>query len=143
MPKPYTAPTANGCRGIYVIYLSNGPVQDNNADNTTATNELAKAGANSTPKNATSWTSPIILSPSGSQDNVADEWARFMSETMGVTFFTIDVVPKATGQTPGWSALLRSMADNSSGTYYDLSKSGAGAGTLTTDAAAFYKAGAR
>lgn len=120
----YTAPPANGCGGTYVIYLSNGPVQDNIDDTKAATSELTKAGAGKTPPNElTSWTDPITLAVSGSQDNVADEWARFMYKTMGVTFFTIDVVPKATGQTPGWSSLLRSISTESAGTYYDLSKS--------------------
>lgn len=120
----YTAPPANGCGGTFVIYISNGPVQDNNSDTTAATNELKAAGTGKAlPADLADWTTPIVISPSGSQDNVSDEWARFMSKTMGVTFFTIDVVPKATGQTPGWSALLRSIAKESQGTYYDLSKS--------------------
>ncbi|MBS0343779.1 MAG: pilus assembly protein PilY, partial [Proteobacteria bacterium] len=122
----YTAPSANGCRGTFVIYLSNGPVQDNNSDTTAATNELAAAGSGKTPPaGVSSWTSPMTLAPSGSQDNVADEWARFMYQTMGVTFFTIDVVPKSTGQTAGWSALLRNMAGVSQGTAYDLSAASA------------------
>lgn len=128
----YNPPAANGCRGIYVIYLSNSAAQDPTTDNKFATDELTKAGASQTPATGGSWTTPIPLIPNDSQDNVADEWARFMSQTMGVTFFTIDVVPKATGQTAGWSALLRSMAKQSNGTYYDLSKNS----TTNTDALA-------
>ncbi|MDM0080868.1 PilC/PilY family type IV pilus protein [Variovorax sp. J31P179] len=122
--SPYLAPTSAGCAGTFIIYLSNGPVQDNTSDTKAATSELKAAGAGFTPKlPLTDWTTPIVLSPSGSQDNVADEWARFLFQSMGVKTFTLDVLPGTTGQGPGWSAMLQSMATVSQGTYFNLTNS--------------------
>ncbi len=116
--SPYTSPIVNGsCAGNYIIYVSNGPVQDNAADNTKARNWLTTAAAAAGVAGATT---QIAISPTGSQENVADEWARFMKKSpRRVTTYTIDVKPKITGQTPGWTALLKSMAGTSGGKYFD------------------------
>jgi type IV pilus assembly protein PilY1 len=69
-------------------------------------------------------TTQIAISPSGSETNVSDEWARFMNQnSLGVVTYTIDVNPAATGQGPGWTAVLRSMASVSSGKYTPVSSS--------------------
>ncbi len=106
----YTAPpNANTCTRNYIIYLSNGPSQDNNTVTSQATTLLSTAGG---------VTTQIALSPSGSQGNVSDEWARFMKRSgLGITTYTIDVIPGSTGQGPGWTALLKSMAGVSGGKY--------------------------
>ena len=45
-PRPYNSPLQLGsCAGNYIIYISNGPVQDNNADNVTATTWLTTAAS--------------------------------------------------------------------------------------------------
>ncbi|RST53970.1 pilus assembly protein [Variovorax sp. DXTD-1] len=108
----YTGPNTTNCIGTYVIYISNGAAQDNNSDTTTSTNALRAAGGTTT---------MIPLSPSGSQDNVADEWAKFLQTSMGVKVYTVEAAKATGGQGPGWSALLKSMADQSKGEYYDLS----------------------
>jgi type IV pilus assembly protein PilY1 len=130
--SPYTSPLVNGsCAGNYIIYISNGAVQDNNADNTTATNWL-QAQANAVGL-GTGATTTIPISPSGSQSNVSDEWARFMKKSpRGITVYTVDVNKVTTGQGPGWTALLKSMASVTSGKYFDVS-SGAG-GSQIADA---------
>jgi type IV pilus assembly protein PilY1 len=110
---PYNSPVIEGCAKNFIIYISNGAVQDNNSDISTATTLLSNAGGNTT---------TIPISPSGSQNNVADEWARFMkSSPLGITTYTVDVNKVTNGQGPGWTALLKSMANVSGGKYFDVS----------------------
>jgi len=127
--SPYTSPVISGsCGGNYIIYISNGAVQDNTSDTSTATSQLSTAATNAG-LNAATYTTPIPISPSGSQTNVADEWARFMKRSpRGIVTYTVDVDKIATGQGPGWSALMRSMAGVSGGKYFDVnSQVGGGA----------------
>ena len=95
--RPYSSPIMSGsCAGNYVIYISNGAVQDNTSDNNTATNQLATAAA---AEGITGATTAIAISPSGSQSNVADEWARFMQKSSkNITTYTMDVDKVTTGQ---------------------------------------------
>ncbi|WP_374438766.1 pilus assembly protein [Pseudomonas panipatensis] len=114
--SPYNNPIVTGCAKNFIIYISNGAAQDNTADITQATAALAAAGGSTT---------TIPISPSGSQDNMADEWARFMKKSsLGITTYTVDINKVATGQGPGWTALLESMASVSSGKYFDVSATG-------------------
>lgn len=114
----YNRPGSGNCIKNYIIYISNGPAQDNSSDITVATNALSAAGGRTT---------AISLNPSGSQDNPADEWARFLktSSIKGVVY-TLDVDKGTTGQGPGWTALLKSMASQSGGRYFDVSSTGTG-----------------
>ncbi|WP_440106928.1 pilus assembly protein [Acidovorax sp. BL-A-41-H1] len=118
----YQRPGVDGCAGSYIIYISNGAAQDNQSDNTDASNRLSAAYT------AAGLTRPADitnLSPNGSISNVADEWARFMKVSpSSITTFTMDVDPGTTGQAPGWSALLKSMARSSGGEYFAVSSSG-------------------
>ena len=108
----YNRPSSN-CQKNFIIYISNGPSQDNSTDIAKANAMLSEAGGDIT---------PIPVSPSGSQGNVSDEWARFMKQSaMNVRIFTIDVDRQTTGQGPGWTALLKSMASVSDGKYFDVS----------------------
>ncbi|MBC7618715.1 MAG: pilus assembly protein PilY, partial [Candidatus Saccharibacteria bacterium] len=67
----------------------------------------------------------LPLNPGGPQDNVADEWARFMKKNaLNISTYTVDVNKGTTGQGPGWTALLKSMAAVSSGKYFDVSSTG-------------------
>lgn len=121
--SPYVSPVLDDCQRNYIIYISNGAVQDNNADTTTASTKLSAAYT------ALTMTRPseIALFPSGSQDGVADEWARFMKKTpQNISTFTLDVDKVTTGQGPGWSAMLKSMATNSGGEYFSVSSGGTG-----------------
>ncbi|BEP49020.1 MULTISPECIES: pilus assembly protein [Variovorax] len=108
----YIGPNTANCIGTYVIYISNGAAQDNNSDTTTSTDALRAAGGTTT---------AITLNPSGSQDNVADEWARFLQSRMGVKVYTVEAATASGGQGPGWTALLKSMSKQSNGEYYDIS----------------------
>ncbi len=113
----YRSPIAvNGCAKNYIIYISNGAAQDSTSDITDANNGLIAAGGSTT---------TIPISPSGSQDNPADEWARFMKKSnVAATVYTIDINKVTTGQGPGWTALLKSVAGQSSGKYFDVASSG-------------------
>jgi type IV pilus assembly protein PilY1 len=116
---PYNSPVpAFSCGGNYIIYISNGAVQDSNSDNVRAEAMLTALGGDTT---------QIPLSPSGSVDVVADEWSRFMKESaLGITTFTLDVNKRTTGQGPGWTRLLQSIAiqGGSEENYYDVSTAG-------------------
>ncbi|MDQ9169779.1 pilus assembly protein PilY [Oxalobacteraceae bacterium R-40] len=126
----YTSAVPDGsCAKNFIIYISNGPAQDNNSDTVDATTALKAAAGGGTAGDAAA--AAIALSPSGSQENVGDEWARFMRKSsLGVVTYTIDVDKGSTGQGPGWSALLKSMASVSSGKYFDVSSASLGSTIL-------------
>ena len=114
--SPYVSPVVASCAKNYIIYISNGAAQDNSADTTQAIGALSAAGGSTT---------TIPISPSGSQSNVADEWARFMKKSnLGIISYTVDVNKVTTGQGPGFTALLKSVAGVSNGKYFDVTSSG-------------------
>ena len=111
--SPYNSPIGDGCGKNYIIYISNGAAQDSASDVSRAIAALTARGGNTT---------TISLSPSGSQDNPADEWARYMYQSsMGIVSYTLDVDKVTTGQGPGWTSLLKSIARVSNGKYFDVS----------------------
>lgn len=121
----YVSPVVANCAKNFIIYISNGAAQDNSSDILQATTALSNLGGNTT---------TIPISPSGSQDNVADEWARFMKKSsLGIKTYTLDVDKVTTGQGPGFTTLLKSMATVSSGKYFDVSSSGADIATALTN----------
>ncbi len=111
----YVSPIVANCAKNFIVYISNGAAQDNTSDIAQATAALTAAGGSTT---------VIPISPSGSQDNMADEWARFMKKSKGIKTYTLDVDKVTTGQGPGFTTLLKSMATVSSGKYFDVSSSG-------------------
>ena len=123
---PYNSPIIPGsCARNYIIYISNGAAQDNASDNSTATTQLATAA---TAEGITGATTALPLSPSGSATNVADEWSRFMHRSSkNIVSYTVDVDKITTGQGPGWSALLKSIATVSSGKYFSVTSGNGGA----------------
>ncbi|MDO8755930.1 MAG: PilC/PilY family type IV pilus protein [Polaromonas sp.] len=127
---PYVSPVLNDCQRNYIIYISNGAVQDNNSDTSEASTRLSAAYT------ALGLTRPadLNLSPNGSQSGVSDEWARFMKKSpQNIATYTLDVDKITTGQGPGWSAMLKSMASASGGEYFSVS-SGTGAGAEISNA---------
>lgn len=115
----YVSPLSGQCAKTFIIYVSNGAAQDNTSDIRTAEDALTTAGGDKT---------AIPISPNGSQDNPADEIARFMfGSSLNTSVYTLDVNKVTTGQGPGWSALLKSMANVSGGRYYDVNSGSAGA----------------
>lgn len=117
----YLPPAGAVCARNYIIYISNNAAQDSNSDNDKASQLLSAAYA------AVGMTRPaeISITPNGSQSNKADEWARFMNASpTSVTTFTLDVNKVTTGQGPGWTALLKSMAAEGGGQYFDVNTAG-------------------
>lgn len=112
----YENPVSSGCQKNFIIYISNGAVQDNSSDTSLANSKLTAAGGN---------TAEIPLSPSGSQSGAGDEWARFMATSSypKIVTYTVDVDPVTTGQGPGFTALLKSMASQGKGKYFSVNSS--------------------
>jgi type IV pilus assembly protein PilY1 len=124
----YNSPISDACQKNFIILISNGPATDsNNGSNTdTATSQLSDAGGS---------TAAIGLTPNGSQQNVGDEWARYLANTdvnasitgdQNVITYTVDVNPGTTGQGPGHTALLKSMANVGKGKYFAVSSGNGG-----------------
>ncbi|HJV73067.1 MAG TPA: pilus assembly protein PilY [Noviherbaspirillum sp.] len=117
------------CGKAFIIYISNGKAQDNTSDTTAATDALKAAAGGGAAGTATA--AAIALTPSGSQDNVGDEWARFMKKSsLGVVTYTIDVDKVDNNSGRGWSALLASMAKQSDGKYFDVASGDMGSAIL-------------
>ena len=97
-----------------VMFLSNGPAGGN--EDGTAQVKLTAVGGN---------TSQIDFDLSGridgSEPNWADEFARFLYSSTGIRIFTIDVAPSTKLQDVNNSELLKSMARQSNGTYFNAS----------------------
>lgn len=109
----------NSCAKNFIIYISNSAPNDN-ASETKEASDMLNAAASAI--SITGAATPIPLFPNGSQVNVADEWARFMKRSPeNIVTYTLDVDKVTTGQGPGWTALLKSMASVSSGKYFDVS----------------------
>ena len=112
----YYSPAGAGCGKNYIIYISNGPNQESSSVDQQANAMLKAAGGDTT---------MIRLPLAGSQENPADEWARFMKQSaLGVTTYTVNVDPPASGQGPGWTELLKSMANVSEGKPFNVSSAG-------------------
>jgi type IV pilus assembly protein PilY1 len=124
--SPYqSAIDANGCAKNFIIYISNGPNQQSASTDSSANAALAAAIAEAGVGSAAT----ITISPTGSQSNPSDEWAKFMKQSvLAVTTYTLDVNPPASGQGPGWTALLQSMAKVSNGAYAAVDSSGGAEG---------------
>jgi type IV pilus assembly protein PilY1 len=117
--SPYNSPVIDGsCGQNFIVYISNSAPQDNNSDTVTSRNGLQAEGGDTT---------TIPISPSGSMGNMSDEWARFMEASpYGITTYTVDVDRATTGQGPGATALLKSMANVSRGKYFDVNSAAVG-----------------
>ncbi|MES2675221.1 MAG: pilus assembly protein PilY [Pseudomonadota bacterium] len=115
--SPYVNPITSSCAKNFIIFISNGAAQDNASDTSSGTTALAGFSGN---------TNTISLSPSGSQSNLMDEWARFMkTSNLGIVTYAIDVNKVTTGQGPGWTALLKSASRGvGGGKYFDVTSSG-------------------
>jgi type IV pilus assembly protein PilY1 len=130
----YRSPVADGsCAKNYIIYISNGPNQESNSQDTVSNNLLAAAAGGGAAGAAA--IKQMSITPSGSQSNPSDEWARFMKKSsLGVVTYTIDVDPVSNGQGPGWTALLKSMSGVSNYTAVSSTSGSAAIATALNDA---------
>ncbi|MBF0179030.1 MAG: hypothetical protein HQM03_03270, partial [Magnetococcales bacterium] len=124
----YNSPIASGCQKNFIIYISNGPANENASARRTSEDKLA-ALTGSTPPGA------IAISPNGQQGNWADEWANYLATadvssakdgSQSVYTYVVEVDPGATGQGPDMTALLKSMANKGQGRYFAVSSGNSG-----------------
>lgn len=120
----YTSPIPPGstdCAANYIIFISNGPPNDASSVITQSSKILEQAGGDKT---------TISLSPNGQENNMADEWARFLAKPQSgkptVYTYAVDVNPNTTGQGPATTALLKSMAHHGKGRYFAVNGSSSG-----------------
>ena len=120
----YVSPIPSGvneCAANYIIFISNGPPNDATSVINKSRKILQQAGGNTT---------TIPLTPNGQENNMADEWARFLAQSGSakptVHTYTVDVNPGSTGQGPATTALLKSMAHQGKGRYYAVDGSNSG-----------------
>ncbi|MEO5331046.1 MAG: PilC/PilY family type IV pilus protein [Magnetococcus sp. YQC-5] len=116
----YNSPIADGCQKNFIIYISNGPANENANALRDSEDKLAELTNTAIP-------AVIPITPNGQQGNWADEWAKYMatwdvhsgsSGTQMVYTYTVEVDPITTGQGPDMTALLKSMAKWGKGNYY-------------------------
>jgi type IV pilus assembly protein PilY1 len=118
----YTSPTSDGCQKNILIFISNGPPNDNASSLSAAQTLLSGLTGQSPP-------ATIALNPSGQQGNWADEYARYMANSdvnatlagdQNVITYTVEIDPGTTGQGPATTALMKSMARNGRGKYFGV-----------------------
>ncbi|MBF0379912.1 MAG: hypothetical protein HQL69_02785 [Magnetococcales bacterium] len=119
----FNSPIANGCQKNFIIYISNGPAEENSNLLSVSENILADLTGSNPPNT-------IAITPDAQQGNWADEWANFMAnsdvngpiaQSQYVYTYTIEVDPGTTGHGPDMTALLKSMANKGQGRYFAVS----------------------
>ena len=125
----YTSPVTDGCQKNFIIYISNGPANENASARSELEGYLGTLTGVSPP-------ATISISPNGQQGNWADEMAKYMANadvntniagTQNVVTYTVEVNPSSTGQGPAMTGLLNSMATNGKGKYFGVTDDAGGA----------------
>ena len=120
----YVSPATNTCQKNYIIYIGNGG--PDSSENTDAQTLLAHL-------NGKLLTDPIPLSPPNNQSTWSDEYARFMYRgdfsgldgPQNIVTYSIGVFESTDTNTPTQAsrALLKSMANQGGGKYFEASSS--------------------
>ena len=126
----FNSPIADACQKNFVIYLSNGPANENSSSLSNAEAELAAQGYDTS--------STISLSRSGAEGSWADEWAQYMNNadvnsatgTQNVTFYTVEVDPGTQNSDLDMTALMKSVALHGGGEYFETSSANGGQAIL-------------
>jgi type IV pilus assembly protein PilY1 len=136
--QTYVSPIVNGCQKNFQIFISNGPANENSATLSDMQSKLSAIVGKSPPDTITlSNTSPNSNSQQG---NWMDEFARFMANgdcnanfdgTQSVITYVVEVDPSTSGQGPGMTTLLKSVASNGKGKYFAVTSSGGAAAIVT------------
>jgi type IV pilus assembly protein PilY1 len=117
----------NSCADNYILYIGNGPAQDSSADSSAALALLEKQAGVSEYILGEARSGGLPVTPSGSRDNMADEWAYFanIDSPHEIKTFAINLIdvnrPRQCTNTAnaGWSALMRNMSEGvGGGDYY-------------------------
>lgn len=124
----YVSPATNTCQKNYIIFIGNGG--PDSSENNDAESLLTALGGRLPPPN-----DPIRLNPSNYQSTWSDEYARFMYRSdfsvldgpQNIVTYSIGVFePTDTNQPAQASrALLKSMANQGGGKYFEASSSSA------------------
>ncbi len=123
----YSAAMSDSCQKNYIIFISNGPTNENASARSTGETLLTLARGSAPPV--------IAITPNGQQANWGDEYAKFMAENdINTTFsgnqtaitYVVEVDPGTTGQGPDMTALAKSMAQNGKGKYFSVTSGGTG-----------------
>src|SRR5258706_5463869 len=123
----YNAAIGAACQKNYIIYISNGPANENvNSLGTAET--LLTAAKGSAP-------SVIAISPNGMASSWADEYAQFMSGTdingnltgtQTAITYTVEIDPGSQNQDLAMTALMKSMANQGKGKYFAVTSANSG-----------------
>jgi type IV pilus assembly protein PilY1 len=118
--QTYVSPIVDPCQKNFTILISNGPATDNSASLAAAQKLLEGLVGASPPQT-------IAISPSGSQNNWTDEYARYMANgdcnpniagIQNVFTYVIEVDPGTNLAARNHTALMKSSATNGKGRYY-------------------------
>ena len=110
----FRSPIVDGCQRNFIIYISNGPANENASARSTLQGYLQTLTSKSPPDT-------ITINPNGQQANWADEMARYLANadinssstgTQNAYTYVVEVNPSTAGQGADMTALLRSMATN-------------------------------
>jgi type IV pilus assembly protein PilY1 len=135
-PRPkasdlYRSPASDGCQKNYIIYISNGPVNENAS---------ARAELEARLTEIKGGTPPTIIDvsgfgPTGQQANWGDEMAEFMANAdvnatlpgvQNVFTYVVEVNPTTTGQGPDTTALMKSTGTKGKGGYFAVTDDASG-----------------
>lgn len=123
-----TATLGVGCAKNYIIYISNGPANENSSSLSIAQGFLQTLTGSTPP-------ATISITPNGMQSNWGDEYAKFMAgndvnTTLAgnqfVTTYTVEIDPGSQNQDQAMTALMKSMAANGNGKYFAVTSGNSG-----------------
>ena len=130
----YNSPMTDACQKNFIIYIANGPVTDPNSANSEATTKLAAVGGAGA-------TTTILLNPSGDQNNITDEWTKWLANNdiqptnpsfpgkQVIVTYTVEVNPLTNTQGLANTELLKSVGNKQTGNggYFGVTSAGGGA----------------
>ena len=132
--RTYVSPITDACQKNFIIVISNGPASDNASSLADAQKRLAGLLGASPPPT-------IAISPSGSQSNWTDEYAKFMASgdcnpaiagTQNVYTYTVEIDPGTLNADLAHTALMKSTAINGKGRYFAVTSAGGESEIVTT-----------
>lgn len=124
----YNSPIAAACQKNFIIYISNGPANENASARSWLESRLSTL-TGSTPPNT------ISINPNGQEGNWSDEMAQYMANSdlhatqdgsQNAVTYVVEVDPGAQSADLAMTALMRSVANVGKGKYFAVSSGGAG-----------------
>ena len=130
----FRSPIEDGCARNFIIFISNGPANENATARAELEGYLGTLTGVSPP-------SIIGVTPNGLQGNWSDEMAKFMANAdvfatdasvsnsdgaQNVYTYVVEVNPGTTGTGPDMTALMKSVANNGKGKYFGVTSDASG-----------------